>query len=255
MSNPTIPAARKGVPKLSDALAPLDAGAEPHVMRDPFDIGEALEALAASGEPVSVYPFGALQNVRMARIHCVDPEHPSFVIDFAADLPPPGAATLVAALGANAKLQFELAQDWHGQSGQPNLVPAQFPASCLVLNRRAAQRQETPVGGNYVATFNLPGKSYELPLYDLSVGGVGLRASPDQAFGLHVGRKLNEVRLDLGPALALTVDLEIRLLRPFKTFLLGEQVQIGCSFVNVPMQVQQQLERLVSAANARRRAG
>jgi c-di-GMP-binding flagellar brake protein YcgR len=251
--NPAIPVVRKGVPKLSEALAPIGADAGAHEMRDPFDIGEALEALAASGDPVSVYPARAKHEVLMARIASVDPEHPVFVIDFAGDTPPPGAATLVASLGGNAKLQFELDQDWRGQPGQPNLVGAGFPPACLVLNRRAAQRLETPLGVNYVATFKILGKPYELPLYDFSLGGVGMRATPEQAFGLRIGKKLEDVRLELGPALVVVADLEIRLLRPFKTFLLGEQVQIGCSFASIAMQMQRNLESFVTTTSRRRR--
>lgn len=253
MNSPALSIVRKGVPKLSDALDLIPADAGPHEMRDPFDIGEALESLAYTGEPVTVYPSRMKRNALMARIHSVDAENPRFVIDFAGETPPAGVATLVASLGGNAKLQFDLMQDWHGLPGQRNLVAAEFPPSCLVLNRRAAQRLETPVGVNYTAAFKIVGKPYELPLYDFSIGGVGMRATPEQAFGLRVGRKLEDVRLELGPALVLIADLEIRLLRPFKTFLLGEQVQIGCSFASISMQMKQNLEKLVTDTGGRRR--
>jgi c-di-GMP-binding flagellar brake protein YcgR len=250
---PATTIVRKGAPKPSDALDPIKADAGPHEMRDPFDIGEALEALAHTGEAITVYPSGTKMDVLMARIHSVDPELPTFVLDFVGPTPPAGPATLVASLGGNAKLQFDLTQDWRGQPGQPNLVPAQFPPACLVLNRRAAQRLESPVGVNYTASFKIQGKQYEMPLYDFSIGGVGLRATPEEAFGFRVGKKIEDVRLHLGPALMVTADLEIRLLRPFKTFLLGEQVQIGCSFVNISMQMQQTLESFVTTTSGKRR--
>jgi c-di-GMP-binding flagellar brake protein YcgR len=224
---------RKGVPKPADLVGLIAPDAGAHEMRDPFDIGEVLESLALSGDAVSVYPARPGYPALLARIHSVDPEHPTFVIDFAGATPPAGFATLVAAMGGNAKLQFELNQDWHGQAGQPNLVAAAFPESCLVLNRRGAQRLETPVGVNYTATFKLLGTSYVLPLFDVSVGGVGMRATPEQAMRLRVGKKLEGVRLELGPDQVRVADLEIRLLRPFRTFLLGEQVQVGCSFTTV----------------------
>jgi c-di-GMP-binding flagellar brake protein YcgR len=246
VTNTAIPIHRKGVPKPSDAIGLIAADAGAHEMRDPYDIGEALESLAASGEAVSVYPARPGHPVLLARIHSVDPEHPTFVIDFADAHPPAGYSTLVASLGGNAKMQFELNQDWHGQPGQANLVAAAFPDTCLVLNRRTAQRLETPVGVNYTATFKILGTPYELPLYDFSIGGVGMRATPEQALRLRVGKKLEDVRLELGPALVMKADLEIRLLRPFRTFLLGEQVQVGCAFASVTMQMQQNLEKLVT---------
>jgi c-di-GMP-binding flagellar brake protein YcgR len=224
---------RKGVPKPADVVGLISPDAGAHEMRDPFDIGEVLESLAQSGDAVSVYPARPGYPVLLARIHSVDPEHPTFVIDFAGANPPSGYATLVAAMGGNAKLQFELNQEWIGQPGQPNLASASFPESCLVLNRRAARRSETPVGVNYTATFKLLGTPYVLPLFDVSVGGVGMRATPEQAMRLRVGKKLEGVRLELGPEQVMVADLEIRLLRPFRTFLLGEQVQVGCSYATV----------------------
>jgi c-di-GMP-binding flagellar brake protein YcgR len=244
---------RKGAPRPSDVLDRIAPDAGAHEMHDPFDIGEAFESLARSGDAVSVYPTGGGKSVLMARIHSVDPEQPTFVIDFVDAMPPTGTATLVASLGGNAKLQFELTQAWRSLPGEPNLVPAEFPPYSLVLNRRAAQRLEAPVGVGYSASFAMLGAPYELPLYDFSLGGVGLRATPEEAVGLRVGKKIKDVRIVLGPELVLRADLEIRLLRPFKTFLLGEQVQIGCSFAGISLPMQQSLEQLLTSTSRKRR--
>jgi hypothetical protein len=60
------------------------------------------------------------------------------------------------------------------------------------------------------------------------------------------------VFLELGPSLAIQADLEVRLLRPFRTFLLGQQVQVGCRISNISMQMKQSLDRAVSTAQRRR---
>ncbi len=254
MNATVAPLLRKGPPKPSDALSRIGGNAEPHEMRDPFDIGEALTSLAETGAPITVFPAGWIEPL-LARIASVDPELPHFEIDFTgSERPPGGKATLVASLGGNAKLQFELDQPWTSLPGNPLHVAAEFPESCLVLNRRAARRVETPVGVNYTASFRLQGRQYNLPLYDFSQGGVGLRATPEECFGLHVGKKLLGVHLELGPNLILSADLEVRLMRPFRTFLLGEQVQIGCSFAAISMQMQQTLERFVTSGSVERRA-
>ena len=181
---------RKGQPRPGDVLDRIAASASPHEMRDPFDIGETFTSLAATGEALTIYPSG-LAEPMLARIEFVHPEDPHFTLDIAGDLPlPPGRATFVAALGGNAKLQFDLEGEWTPAPGASNLVPAAFPEACLVLNRRAAPRLDTPINGSYAATFTLLNKQFELPLCDYSVGGVGLRATPDQAAELYVGRKL-----------------------------------------------------------------
>ena len=251
MTDTSTPLPRKGSPHPSDVLECIEQNASPHEMRDAYDIGETLTSLAESGEPLTIHAAGLAKPI-LARIDSVHPEEPHFTLDVGGDVAiPRGRARFVAALGGNAKLQFELESDWTAAPGQPNLVPAVFPEVCLVLNRRAAPRLDTPVNGNYAATFSIMNKQFQLPLCDYSIGGVGLRATPEQAAELYLGRKLKRVRLQLGPALAIVADLEIRLLRPFRSFLLGEQVQVGCSIDKIEMQMHQHLERLVTSNRGR----
>lgn len=242
---------RKGTPKPADAADRIRPDSGAHDMRDPFDIGDALTTLALTGEPVTVYPRG--QDFVMARIDSVDPEHKVFTLELAGDdVLAEGEAVFVAALGSNAKIQFELDADWAIVEGRPDLVQLPLPEVCLVLNRRAEPRLESPLGMNYGARFTLLGKVFEMPLYDFSRGGVGLRATPEQALELYVGKKLEGVQLELGTSLAVSADLEIRLLRPFRTFLLGQQVQVGCRISNITMQMRQTLERAVVKVQKRR---
>ena len=251
MTNLDTKPMRRGPPTLADAVERITLSMVTHEMRDPYDIAATLASLAQTGEPVTIYQTG--RDHALARIEAVDTEGQAFVVDLAEDAAlAPGPATFVAGLGGNAKIQFELDADWIVQPGAPNLVAAPFPDGCRVLNRRAEQRLESPVGGNYSARFTIFSKVYELPLYDFSGGGVGLRATPEQALDLYVGKKLEAVELELGPSLGINADLEIRLMRPFRTFLLGQQVQVGCRISNITMQMRQSLERAVARARNRK---
>ncbi|MBA5688748.1 flagellar brake protein [Rugamonas apoptosis] len=214
------------------------------------DIGDALAMLAETGDPVSIYPHSST-NVVLARIRSVDPDHPQFVLELnEGEYLPPGEAVFVAWL-RSAKMQFKLSSpDWTPLAEHPTLIPATFPEKCLILNRRAAQRLETPLGVYFLASFVLNGKPYELQLYDFSAGGVGMRAAPRDAVGLHVGRKLQRVRLELGPDAVMIADLEIRLSRTFRSFLLGEQVQIGCQFINLSPMMRDELNHLLQKLSA-----
>nr|WP_296001460.1 PilZ domain-containing protein [Rugamonas sp.] len=218
------------------------------------DIADALNKLAATGDPVSIYPTSS-PNVIMARIHSVDPELPLFTLELnEGETLPPGESLFVAWLGS-AKLQFKLSSPvWMTMPNAPTQLMAEFPLKCQILNRRAAQRLETPLGVYYMASFVLNGKPYELQLYDFSLGGVGMRAAPRDAVGLHVGRRLQRVRLELGPDSVMIADLDVRLSRTFRSFLLGEQVQIGCQFVNLSSSMQQELERQLDKLNSGRKA-
>jgi c-di-GMP-binding flagellar brake protein YcgR len=247
---------RKGPPRLSDAIDLIPNGAEAHEMADAYDIGEALQQLAETGEPITIYSGRAREPV-MARIDSVDPELPHFVLDLAGgtSIPRGIPAILVASLGKDAKMQFDLPDDWKVLPGQTNLVQGTFPEVCRVINRRSERRFETPVGGDFSATFVILSKKRVLPLTDFSMHGVGMRAEPQQAMGLRVGKKLDAVRLELGDE-TLTVDMEIRLARRFRTFLLGEQVQIGCKFINMTPELEQRMAKVVAAlgGTAMRRA-
>jgi c-di-GMP-binding flagellar brake protein YcgR len=242
---------RKGLPKPADVVDRIRPDSGAHEMRDPFDIGDALTTLALTGEPVTVYPYG--YDVALARIDSVDPEGKVFTLD----LVERGAAlgrklVFVAALGSNAKIQFELEMDPAPVADRPGLLQFRLPDVCLVLNRRAEPRLESPVGMNYGARFTMMGKVFEMPLYDFSRGGVGLRATPEQAMELYVGKKLDGVLLEMGSSLVVTADHEVRLLRPFRTFLLGQQVQVGCRISNLSMQMRQTLDRAVDKIQKRR---
>nr|WP_315249973.1 PilZ domain-containing protein [uncultured Duganella sp.] len=219
-------------------------------MTDEHDIGDALTALAESGEPLSIYPSSAT-NVVMARIKSVDPKNPYFVVELnEGEFLPPGDAVFVAWLRSS-KIQFKLSSiDWPSLPNEPTLLPLEFPLKCEVLNRRSSARLETPLGVYYMASFVMNGRPYELQLYDFSAGGVGMRASPRDAVGLHVGRKLQRVRLELGPESVMIADLEVRLSRTFRSFLLGEQVQIGCRFINLSPAMEEELKRLLDNLNS-----
>jgi c-di-GMP-binding flagellar brake protein YcgR len=242
---------RKGQPKLSDAVARIPANAPAHAMTDAVQILETLSGLAQTGEAVTVYPMG--QEFVMARIDAVDPERRCFVLELAYDVMlAEGKAVFTASLGGNAKMQFELKANWTAVQDRAGVVELPLPESCQVQNRRAEARLESPLSGSYGARFTMLGKPFELPLYDFSLGGVGLRATPEQAYEFYVGKKLEGVELELGPSLTIVADLEVRLLRPFRTFLLGQQVQVGCRISNINMQMKQRLERAVSKVLTRR---
>jgi hypothetical protein len=237
---------RKGPPPLSDAVEQMGAEHFPRRVADEWEIGEALAELAHSGNAVSVYPQGGPDPV-LARVLSVHPAEPHFVLELnKGGAVPAGSATLVAWL-KHSKLQFKLSSAWAGEPEAPQRVPLDFPEECLILERRGATRLEAPLGSAYLAAFVLDGKPYEFQLYDFSATGIGMRASPREAAGMFVGRHLSRVRLQLGPGPAIVGDLEIRLSRSFRSFLLGEQVQIGCRFTALAPDMQERLERVLES--------
>lgn len=232
---------RKGPPRPQDALAPFLATASSYEMTSEDDIGDALTLLAASGDAISMYAAGSRDAV-LGRILSVDPELPHFVMELnEGGVLQPGKVTFVSWL-RTAKLQFRLSnQEWSPVPGKPHLIPMTFPETCAVLDRRASERVETPLGANFMASFVLNGHTYELPIYDFSLGGIGLRCSKIEAKGLLKGRKIPDVVLELGPDIEIPTELEVRFTRGFRSFLLGEQLHIGCKFINMTPEATAQL--------------
>lgn len=237
---------RKGAPRPQDAIAPFPPSANSYDVTGEDEIGDALTLLAANGDAISIYALGSREPV-LARILSVDPELPHFVMELnEGSTLQPGKLTFVTVLG-NAKMQFRLADpEWGTLPGKPQLVPMTFPETCTVMNRRAFERLETPVGANFLASFELNGTtSYEISIYDFSLGGLGLRCSKLEAKGLLRGRKLRDVMLDMGEETITVAEMEVRVTRAFRSFLLGEQLHIGCRFLSIAPDEESKLKSIV----------
>ncbi|WP_374582888.1 PilZ domain-containing protein [Pseudoduganella sp.] len=252
LNEPNIVPIRKGPPRAQDATLPFPATANAYDMTTEDDIGDALTLLAASGDAISMYPAGS-RDALMGRILSVDPELPHFVLELNDGVVlPPGDITFVAWL-RTAKLQFRLSSaKWKTTPGQPHLVPMVFPEACAVLNRRSSERVESPLGANFTAAFVMNGTPYELPVYDFAVGGIGLRGNKGDAKGLLRGRKLRDVVLELGSETVHVEEMEICATRSYRSFLLGEQLHIGCKFTSVAPKVESQIHSLMNRIGAKR---
>ncbi|ALV06106.1 PilZ domain-containing protein [Roseateles depolymerans] len=113
------------------------------------------------------------------------------------------------------------------------------------VDRRSSPRQAMPLGPAFHADLAVLGRSLSLSLEDVSLGGVALRASKAEAGALLVGKRLPQVRLSLGDFGVVTVALEVRARRSFRSFLAGEQVYVGCRFVDLEPAVQERLRIII----------
>lgn len=241
---------RKGPPRPQDAITPIPAAATTHEMASEDDIGDTLTLLASHGDAISMYTSGNRQAV-LGRILSVDPELPHFVMELnEGAVLAPGKVTFVAVL-RTAKLQFRLSsQEWASVPGQPQLIPMVFPETCAVLDRRSSERVETPLGVNFTAVMEIHGTPHEWSVYDFSLDGIGLHCSKSEAKGLLKGRKLPEVHLQLEEETVVVTELEIRFTRAFRSFLAGDQIHIGCKFVDMTPEARGEIKSLIDQLNS-----
>ena len=128
--------------------------------------------------PITAYPSEQLEPHGFLRICHVDPQAGTLVLTSAAAERPPAGDTLLVAVRQDAKLQFSLVTTWQAGEGEVWQCSCRLPDDVVRLQRRAHQRLEAPLGRNYTAEFQFLGQWYQLPISDVSLGGVGMRASP-----------------------------------------------------------------------------
>lgn len=109
--------------------------------------------------------------------------------------------------------------------------PAPEPGSSRAPaeNRRAAVRLEAPLGQQDAVRFSVRGKPYDAPIHDLSLGGVSFWLPRGEFALLTPGMKLAHATVERCER-CFVADLEVRGTRKVKTFLGGEQLQVGCQF-------------------------
>lgn len=111
--------------------------------------------------------------------------------------------------------------------------------------RRSTPRRDSPLVPALHAEFRLLGRPRSFSIDDVSLGGLGLRGAVNDGRGIFIGQKLARVQLVLGTHEALTADLEVRSRRNFRSFLVGEQVHIGCRFTGLGPEAEAQLKQLL----------
>jgi len=247
LHEPHTALSRKGPPRPQDAIAPFTASADNSFeMTTEDDIGDALTLLAEHGDAISMYAPGSREPI-FGRILSVDPQLPHFVMEMnEGAVLPSGKITFVTTL-RSAKLQFRLSKDdWDPLPGQPLHIPMVFPETCTVLNRRSTERLETPLGITCTAAFAVSETNFhELPVYDISMGGLGMHCSKARAKGLIKGRKLHDVVLEMGEITIEVAEMEIRFTRSFRSFLAGEQLHLGCMFTKLTPEATSKIETVL----------
>ena len=228
-------------------LEPIPAGLDlaPYTVTDDWEIGAALRMLSDRGVPVSAHVNGI--SSWCGRIGPVDADARRFVVAGAGGVPAEVSEVMLVASLDGVKLQFSCAL--LGAPTPEGMREAAFPTELVRLQRRRSARIDTPVGLPFRAHFTITGRNFSFDVWDLGLGGVALRAAPIEVRSFFVGRRIPKVRLELGHEAELMTGLEVRSKRPWNSYLLGEQVLLGCVFTSqTPDEralLQQMLDRLL----------
>lgn len=166
--------------------------------------------------------------------------------------------TLVTSLD-RVRIEFRLDSLVQRQYQGQALLAASIPETILRLQRREFYRLETPLSVPIICRLatQLPDgttRTFELPLSDISGGGVSLNATVDMAPYFERDTLFQNCRLELPGDSVVLVNLQVR-----KAVELSGQdgepnLCVGCEFVNLPGARLGQIERYIVRAERERKA-
>lgn len=202
-------------------------------------IGTALREVHQQGVvslyvPCAQYPQAALPvdalPVGIARVEQLDLQCHTMALTVAAPVMAlPDHVVAITHLAGGVRVQFDVHGQWQSYDGKQWQLNTHWPQEVLQLQRRRHPRLGVPVGQNYSASFSFGRKRCILDIEDLSIGGVALRGSRQETAMLFMGRVLPQVVLTMADGTQLQASLKVRARRSYRSFLLGEQVLVGCS--------------------------
>ncbi|TDR80600.1 flagellar brake protein [Paludibacterium purpuratum] len=230
-----------------------------YTLASPVEIVHHLKAIAKSGYMVTVFSNKGKTFI-LTRLLEVDAKKQSMIFDWGSD-----EATNQQLLASErnvfvcspegVKTQFITGQvrqvDFEGKPA----FEVDLPVQIIKLQRREFFRIRTPVGNPLLCTFtDYPGAPIDLAVFDISLGGLALWL-PDLAMaGFDIGTQYLDCHVDLKPFGHLQCMLEVRHRLPLQMRNGQDAVRIGCTFIKLPTQMENLIQRYVGQLERERRA-
>jgi flagellar brake protein len=232
-----------------------------YLLTTPNEVLACLYALAQGNTVVSAY-LDSGETFFLTGVIAVDEKNRTFLIDA-----PNNPQHLAAALAAKrltltaslnrVKIEIRPGNIRAGEhQGLPCLIAA-IPERIVRMQRREFFRVEPLVSQPAHCLVTLPGSNsgeIQLPVVDVSAGGLGLLGKASMQPDFTPGLALNASRLQIPEAPELLVDLRV-----CKAFLYAarnglEHLHIGCEFVNLSIGRQSQVDRYIARLERERKS-
>lgn len=225
-------------------------------LRDAAVIARVMQELVEQQAVLSLYAAQSDQGLEvadhapplaLASLRCTDVSQSALVLQIPRQTQPmPPRLIGIANMGAGVRVQCAVEGTWN-EAADAWVLQATWPDELLQLQRRRHQRFPVPLGQNYTASFMFGRKRCVLDIDDLSLGGIALRGTRADTAMLFLGRELPQVTLKLANHDILRASLKVRLRRSYRSFLLGEQVLVGCSIESMDEEDRASLHSLLAA--------
>lgn len=143
------------------------------------------------------------------------------------------------------------------QAGHPAFVAA-IPSTILRLQRREFFRLETPHAPSLRCKFAAKREDsievFDLPLFDISGGGLSLIGKISQAEKFTLGELFQDCRLEIPGESVLSVNLRVREIFKIELANGDQQLRLGCEFLNLPGTRLTLIERYITRLERERKA-
>lgn len=227
------------------------------------EILAVLRSLIQKGALITVY-FDQGNSFLLTSMIAINPDNRSFILDLGSNEEMNHRALLAKKLILTTqvdkiKIQFSLNSLTAAQSGGRNAFLGTVPETLLRLQRREYFRLSTPIANpiRLAATIRRADNSVmhvDLPLLDISGGGVGLMATTDQAQLLKRGDSLSECKLTLPNEGLLVTSLCVRNLFNVTTRSGSHHVRVGCEYVGLTSARLAMVQRHITRVERERKA-
>ena len=226
-----------------------------------IDIVFVLRTMLKHGAMATVY-FDKGSSFFLSTLLAIDDEAGSLVLDAAGDAEINRAAAttsrlIVTSSQDGVKIQFLLGKlQPFNHEGRP-AFRAELPERLLRLQRREYFRLEAPVANPMLCQVPLPdagGSRIDLPLLDLSGGGIGLMAEREMAGHFPVDAEFPDCRFELPAEGVISSTLRIRSAYPVTTRGGHAFVRLGCEFVGLSGSRLTMIQRYITRIERERKA-
>jgi len=244
-------------PSVSGANQTLDLSK--YTLVSQIEIVHHLKAIAKSGYMVTVFSNKGKTFI-LTRLLDVDHKKQTMVFDWGSD-----EATNQQLLSSErnvfvcspdgVKTQFITGQVKQiSYEGKP-AFEAPLPDQVIKLQRREFFRIRTPIGNPLLCAINdFPGAPLELAVFDISLGGLALWLPDMGMAGFDIGTCYHDCHVELKPFGHLHCALEVRHRLPLQMRNGQDALRIGCTFINLPTQMENLIQRYVGQLERERRA-
>ncbi|MDR2637916.1 MAG: flagellar brake protein [Zoogloeaceae bacterium] len=234
-----------------------------YLLHSPSEITFVLREAAQKGCMITVY-FDAGQSFFLTSVLDVSPQ--GVVLDYGSDETVNQRALradrLICLTSINrVKVQFAL----HGiamaqYDGRP-AFSSHLPENLLRLQRREFFRVSTPIANPVKCDIPIThdtesgsGTLLQIPLIDISVGGMGLMATLEQRGFFAPGRALEGCVLSLPGEAQIVMKLEIRDAFEITTRSGGRHIRVGCEYCDLRVSALNIIQRYISRLERERKA-